>query len=251
MKRTPATHGGPAFAALLVCFANGAVIARAGELPSTRDLPAASSPSATQLDPSCFTTALVPTPGVAVMRLPRGFIRTGSDSVWSRAGAWTPGRDYRLDPLRGDLRLLRMLAPGDTVWVRACGLVSPPALEYQRQVYRPARSPGTSDTASAQPELAASVRPATARDPRVAPAGAALAVNGNKTIAVDFGSAQDAALRQSLDLSVSGHVAPGVELTGVLSDRDTPLSAAGATQDLQSIDRGASSTSRRRPSSSC
>src|SRR5262249_51694002 len=58
-----------------------------------------------------------------------------------------------------------------------------------------------------------------------------------KTLAVDFGSAQDASLRQSLDLSVSGRVAPGVELTGVLSDRDTPLSAAGATQDIQSLDR--------------
>jgi hypothetical protein len=201
--------------------------------------PAASAPalSGAQQDPSCFRTALVPAPGVAVMRLPRGFLRAGSDSVWSRAGAWSPGRDYRLDPLRGDLRLLRMLAPGDTVWVRACGLVLPPPLEYQRQVYRPARPAGAPDTASAHPDLAASARPATARDPGVAPTGAALAVNGNKTIAVDFGSTQDAALRQSLDLSVSGHVAPGVELTGVLSDRDTPLSAAGTTQDLQSIDR--------------
>jgi hypothetical protein len=174
---------------------------------------------------------------VAVIRLPRGFLRAGSDSVWSRAGTWSAGRDYRLDPLRGDLRLLRLLAPGDTVWVRACGLVSPPPLEYQRQVYRPARAPGVPDTAGSHAELAASARPATAHDPGVTPSGAALAVNGNKTIAVDFGSTQDAALRQSLDLSVSGHVAPGVELTGVLSDRQTPLSAAGATQDLQSIDR--------------
>src|SRR5204862_3627883 len=85
--------------------------------------------------------------------------------------------------------------------------------------------------------MGATARPATTRDPGTAPAGAALAVNGNKTLAVDFGSAQDATLRQSLDLSVSGHVAPGVELTGGLSDRDTPLSAAGATQDIQSLDR--------------
>src|SRR4029077_6351034 len=84
---------------------------------------------------------------------------------------------------------------------------------------------------------AASPRPATGRDPTTAPSGSTLSVNGNKTLAVEFGSAQGAALRQSLDLSLSGRIAPGVELTGVLSDRDTPLSAAGATQDIQSLGR--------------
>jgi hypothetical protein len=62
-------------------------------------------------------------------------------------------------------------------------------------------------------------------------------VNGNKTIAVDFGSSQDAFLRQSLDLAVSGTLAPGVQLTGVLSDRNLPLTSAGSTQDLQALDR--------------
>ncbi|MGH7730324.1 MAG: hypothetical protein ACRENJ_03650, partial [Candidatus Eiseniibacteriota bacterium] len=80
-------------------------------------------------------------------------------------------------------------------------------------------------------------RPATARTPAVAAAGTDLTLTGNKTIAVDFGSAQDAFLRQSLDLAVSGTLAPGVELTGALSDRNTPLGAAGATQDLQALDR--------------
>ncbi|HEY6196278.1 MAG TPA: hypothetical protein VI504_14690, partial [Candidatus Eisenbacteria bacterium] len=212
----------------------------AGESAPRATAAAPAAPASARLaleDPSCFTAALVPSTGVAVMRLPRGFIRAGTDSVWSRAGVWLAGRDYRLDRLRGDLRLLRVMAPGETLWVRACGLVVQPRLDYQRQTYRPARVPGTPDSGAAHPELAASARPATARDPGTAPAGAALAVTGNKTIAVEFGSAQDAALRQSLDLSVSGHVAPGVELTGLLSDRDTPLSAAGATQDLQSLDR--------------
>lgn len=77
----------------------------------------------------------------------------------------------------------------------------------------------------------------TARDVAVAPSGSALTFSGNKTLAVEFGSAQDAALRQSLDLTVSGTLAPGVELTGVLSDRNTPLTAGGSTQDLQSLDR--------------
>src|SRR5262245_8408647 len=189
-------------------------------------------------DPSCTVIPVVPAAGVAVMRLPRSFIRAGSDSVWSRAGGWLRDRDYRLDRLRGDLRLLRQWVPGEAVWVSVCGLLAPPGLEYARQVYQPARSSLASDTGTVPaPAMAATTRPSTQRDPSTAPSGAALAVNGNKTLAVEFGSAQDAALRQSLDLSVSGRVAPGVELTGVLSDRDTPLSAAGATQDIQSLDR--------------
>ena len=35
-------------------------------------------------DPSCSVFPIVPTQGVAVMRLPRSFIRAGSDSVWTR-----------------------------------------------------------------------------------------------------------------------------------------------------------------------
>src|SRR5262249_3567687 len=103
-------------------------------------------------------------------------------------------------------------------------------------VYQPVHNPAAGDTGTA-PAMAATARPSTQRDPATAPSGSALSVNGNKTLAVEFGSAQDAALRQSLDLSVSGRIAPGVELTGVLSDRGTPLSAAGATQDIQSLDR--------------
>jgi len=191
-----------------------------------------------QNDPSCATFSVVPVRGVAVVRLPRSFLEPGSDSVWTRAGAWQRDRDYRLDMLRGDLRLLREWAPGETVWVKVCGLLSPPPLEYAHHLYRPARPAGAPDSSGASPApLSATQRPGTARDPGTAPAGAALAVSGNKTLAVEFGSAQDATLRQSLDLSVSGKLAPGVELTGVLSDRDTPLSAAGATQDIQSLDR--------------
>ena len=208
--------------------------------PASRALADAGGATPTaQRDPSCAVYPVVPASGVALMRLPRGFIRAGSDSVWSRDGAWVRDRDYRLDRLRGDLRLLRSWVPGETVWVSVCGLLAPPGLEYARQVYQPARASGARDTgaAGAAPAMPATARPSTARDPATAPSGAALAVNGNKTLAVEFGSAQDAALRQSLDLSLSGRIAPGVEITGVLSDRDTPLSAAGATQDIQSLDR--------------
>jgi hypothetical protein len=227
-------------AACAFAVAGGAALAG----PADADPPAATAPAgpaspSVARDPSCATFPIVPVSGVAVMRLPRGFIRAGSDSVWTREGAWVRDRDYRLDRLRGDLRLMRAWAPGETVWVSVCGLLAPPGLEYARQVYQPVRAVGAIDTGAtaATGEMPATSRPSTGRNPSTAPSGSALAVNGNKTLAVEFGSAQDAALRQSLDLSMSGRIAPGVEITGVLSDRDTPLSAAGATQDLQSLDR--------------
>lgn len=187
-------------------------------------------------DPSCGVTPIVGSLTQNRFRLPHTFLRAGSDSAWTTARAWVRGTDYSLDPLRGDLRLLAPLAPGETLWVAACWLVSPPPLEYARQVYRPVPA-GEPAAAPADSSAAPAPRPSTARDVSGAPLGATLAVTGNKTVAVDFGSSQDAALRQSLDLAVSGQVAPGVELTGVLSDRNTPLTAGGATQDLQSLDR--------------
>jgi hypothetical protein len=192
-------------------------------------------------DPGCGTLALVQRSGVLVERLGHGFVRPGSDSVWTRAGALARGRDYVIDLLRGDLRLLREPVPGETLWVRTCWLLAPPPLELQLESYRPPRA--GADTAGLAPRAgppasgAMPGRAGAARDPFAAPAGASLALSGNKTVAVDFGSSQDAALRQSLDLTVSGTLAPGVTLTGALSDRNTPLTAAGSTQDLQALDR--------------
>jgi hypothetical protein len=188
-------------------------------------------------DPACGVSALVQQSGTVAYRFPHAFLRPGSDSVWTRAGAWRRGVDYGVDLARGELRLLREPVPGDTIWVGACWLMVPPPTEFQLYAWRPTGAPAESATASAAPATSAGARPSTGRSPTVAATGTDLTLTGNKTIAVDFGSSQDAFLRQSLDLAVSGTLAPGVELTGVLSDRNTPLSAAGATQDLQSLDR--------------
>ncbi|MCC6650832.1 MAG: hypothetical protein IT348_06755 [Candidatus Eisenbacteria bacterium] len=187
-------------------------------------------------DPGCGVATLALQEGVRRYRLPHAFVRAGSDSLWTRARALVRGTDYLIDPLRGDLRLLFDSAPGESLWVRFCWLAEPPPFSYSRQQY--ATAPRAGETPPADSAAAGAVaRPSTGRDIGQAPSGAALAVTGNKTVAVEFGSSQDAALRQSLDLAVSGTLAPGVELTGVLTDRNLPLSAAGSTQDLQSLDR--------------
>ncbi len=187
-------------------------------------------------DPSCGTLALRLSAGQLQYVLPHTFLRAGTDSVWTRTGPWRLGTDYALDRASGELRLLREPLAGDTLWVAACWLMDPPPLSVQLNAYRPVHAP--TDTAASDSVLRAAVpRPVTARSPSAAPPGTALTLSGNKTVAVDFGSNQDAFLRQSLDLAVSGTLAPGVELTGVLSDRNTPLTTTGTTEDLQSLDR--------------
>ncbi len=192
--------------------------------------------SVSAADPACGVFALTRSAGGDRWTLPHGFVRAGSDSLWTRHGPLRRDHDYVLDALRGEVRLLTPPAPGETLWVASCWLLLPPPLELFRHRFQPlpaaTGASGARDTSQAAPP-----RPSTGRDLTTQPAGASLAVTGNKTIAVEFGSSQDAALRQSLDLAVAGTLAPGVELTGVLSDRNTPLGVAGSTQDLQSLDR--------------
>jgi hypothetical protein len=183
-------------------------------------------------DPSCGTLAIVPRPGALMIGLPHTFLRAGTDSLWSNRRAWRPGTDYSLDRVRGELRLLREAAPGETLQLHACWLLDPPPIEILRQRYRPVTAGDTATTADAPVES----RPITAHA-LAPPTGAALALTGNKTLAVEFGSSQDAVLRQSLDLALSGSLAPGVELTGVLTDRNTPVTATGSTLDLQAVDQ--------------
>ncbi len=216
-----------AIAVSIVAGAAGVVRADAAEIP----------------DPGCGVMRVALQAGVPLYRLPHTFLRAGSDTLRLRGAVLARGTDYVLDPVQGELRLLRELPAGDTLGVRACWLFTPPPLGLQLMRYQPALG-GAPDSAAVADSVrlgaaraSVAARPATARDPSAAPAGAALVVSGNKTLAVDFGSSQDASLRQSLDLSVSGSLAPGIQLTGVLSDRNLPLSATGTTQGLQAFDR--------------
>ena len=160
-------------------------------------------------DPGCGRFEIVMRAATPLYRLPHAFLRPGSDSAWVRSRPWKRGTDYVLDATRGVLRVLGDPVPGDTIHVAACWLIDPPPLELQLNRYRPAPGVAAESAGVAPAEAAAPVRPVTRHDPSTAPAGAQLALSGNKTIAVDFGSNQDAFLRQSLDLAVSGTLAQG------------------------------------------
>jgi hypothetical protein len=186
-------------------------------------------------DPSCGEWRIPVAANTVIYALPRTYLRAGSDSVWIGEAALESGRDFTLDPLRGELRLLRTPLVGDTLRVRACALLRPPPLSVQPIPYRAAVD-DPPDTAAVAPK-ALTPRPATARAPGETPSGIGITLSGNKTLAVDFGSNQDAFLRQSLDLTVGGTIAPGVELTAVLSDQSVPITESGATQSIENVDR--------------
>jgi hypothetical protein len=194
--------------------------------------PPAHAATASANDPGCGVMALAPRPGALTLALPHTFLLTDGDSVWSSRGAWRENTDYRLDRTRGELRLLREAMPGETLWVRACWLMRPPPLELQRYQYRPA----SARVDSAPPPAPPDARPGPVSRTDV-PSGVSLALTGNKSLAVEFGSSQDAVLRQSLDLALTGTLAPGVQLTGVLTDRSTPVTATGSTLNLQEADQ--------------
>src|SRR5258706_447099 len=179
--------------------------------------------------------------GVVLYRLPRGFLRAGSDSVTFGRIPLRRDLDYVLDPTRGELRLLRDPLPGDTLWVQACWLIAPPPLQLSYYDWRPAVA-AVGDTT--RPDSAvARLRPATARSVSAAPGGTSLVVSGNKSLAVEFGSNQDAFVRQSLGLSVVPS-SEGVTVDGVRMTR-------GESADYSiDYDRGQITFSNRRPISS-
>ncbi|MBD3161477.1 MAG: hypothetical protein GF346_04660, partial [Candidatus Eisenbacteria bacterium] len=134
------------------------------------------------------------------------------------------GRDLAVDPAEGILRLLRRL-DGDTMQVRY--EVVPLALP---RVFQSVIPP---DTAGAD---MSPIPPSKGRVREIA-SQARLDLRGSKTISLEIGSGQDLTVRQSLDVALSGTVAPGVEVRGVLSDRETPLQSEGRTTELADLDR--------------
>ena len=198
-------------------------------------------------DPGARAAAIVIAPPQTVYPLPDRLVIAGSDSAHVRGRVLVRGQDYFLDAAPGTFRLNNALAPGDTVRVTYRVLLTPLASANGVLVPR-LRPPGpAADTSFARRDTTGSMAAGGATGPAALRAvggaatpvneGAALTLTGNKTVAVDFGNTRDMALRQSLDLHATGRVAPGVDVLAVLSDRNTPISAAGSTRELRELDK--------------
>ncbi|MGH7725223.1 MAG: hypothetical protein ACREOU_07305 [Candidatus Eiseniibacteriota bacterium] len=228
----------------------------AGPLPAAERAPAWQPPA-----PGVRDVAIVITPPQIVYLLPHRFVLAGTDTARVRGRPLVRGRDYFLDSVAGEFRLNTTLAAGDTVRLVYRSLLAPLPTTLSRRDETP--RPGKPDSSAVAghgagadgqgnaDDVLGPVRPGAAGvaslgtigtvgstgSKTAAGAGSDLSLIGNKTVAVDFGSTRDVALRQSLDLNVSGRLAPGVDLIGVLSDRNTPISVEGGTRELRELDR--------------
>src|SRR2546428_6660968 len=70
-----------------------------GPLPNGLSLSALPAQSAMN-DPGCGEVQIVLRSNAVVYQLPHTFIRSGSDSLWTRDTPWRRGADYVLDGLR-------------------------------------------------------------------------------------------------------------------------------------------------------
>jgi hypothetical protein len=136
------------------------------------------------------------------------------------------GIDYDLDAADAVLRLLHPLPAGR---LRLRYEIVPIAIGRIFQTTIPI-DPTNPGDAPIPPKAAGPLDALASRASR-------LEIRGSKTVSLEFGSAQDLTVRQSLDVALSGEVVPGVSVRGVLSDRETPLQPEGRTTELSDLDR--------------
>jgi len=138
-----------------------------------------------------------------------------------------PGVDYRPDERDGCLELTRVAA--DTLVVVARYRYVPLSARLRVRAATPVR-----DTVT----VAGGDRgPGEGLDAAPVDDGTRLEVGGSKTFAVEVGSRSDAAIRQTLDLSIRGRITRDVEVRGVLSDRDSPVTPEGTSAELDELDQ--------------
>ncbi len=185
-------------------------------------------PSRAALAPPETTEVFVATEALPVQAIPlaRRFILTGSERVTIGDRVLAREVDYRLDTGAGTLRLVAPLAPGDSLSVSYA--FAPLAL--------PTEVIGLVPGEPTPPESAhvAIASPATSPFPRQLEPE--LTIGGAKTLALEVGSNKDAAVEQSLRVSLGGTVGDDVKITALLSDQNVPLQPEGNTQRLEELD---------------
>ncbi len=148
----------------------------------------------------------------------------GTFSVRSPDGELLPGVDYVPDERSGCIEL--RVAPSDTLRLEIRYRYLPLSSSLHARLHEPVSADGR------DVPIGADVTPIDDADD-----GARLVVGGSKTFAVEVASNGDAALRQSLDLSIRGRLSPEVSIQAVLSDRDSPVTPEGTSSELEELDK--------------
>lgn len=155
------------------------------------------------------------------------FILAGSERVQRGEQPLAPEIDFRSDPEAGVVRLASPLLPGETLTVSYAYV--PLAL--------PAEIVGLLPLDPTSPDSARVAAPPSAGPFGLGPEFETdLEVGGAKTLALEVGTNKDAAVEQSLRVSVAGTIGEDVRLTALLSDQNVPLQPEGNTQRLEELD---------------
>jgi hypothetical protein len=164
---------------------------------------------------------------VVELALAKRFLLSGTESVRRGHEALAVGSGYRLEPDAGILVLMRPLAEGERVEITYSWV--PLDLPAEFVAVEPGQPTPADSVRMAAPSASAADRIARVVDED-------LVIGGAKTLSIEAGSNKDAAVEQSLRVSVTGHIGDDVNLTALLSDQNIPLQPEGNTQRLEELD---------------
>ncbi len=162
-------------------------------------------------------------------RLPIGshFIFNQSDTLRLNGRLLQRGIDYRFDTQIGAFDLSSLAhGVGDTLSVVYRELPAWVQRSYGRELpeIQSGAKPGT--TAVPPPHV-----------PKRLPTGSSVSLTGAKSFRFSTRSTGSSDFSQSLDLAISGHVSPGLEISGAISDRGHDPSYGTANSRLNELDK--------------
>lgn len=161
---------------------------------------------------------------LAVIHLSQRPVTLGSDAVTSDGELLARGTDYVIDYKQGIVYLARRAELGTLL--RVAYFVMPVPL---RPVYQLREVTEGSRCLAAERGTPVAVK-------KLKPAYD-LKASGSKTISLETGSLTDFRMSQAFDLTIAGKVGEGVEIRGILSDKDMSLGQYGSTSRIGDLDR--------------
>ncbi|RMG63231.1 MAG: hypothetical protein D6715_11445 [Calditrichaeota bacterium] len=169
--------------------------------------------------------------------LPVQFIVPGTESI--RAGSFRllRGVHYRLDYARGVLRLKHALSGADSLQIVFRRYPFPVIGSYVHRELSPDSAgfeAGTEAGDSSAVVLRAKPSPFLEE---ISSYEGNLQKSGTLVRGIQIGSNQDLTLNSGLNLQLSGHITPDVEVVAALTDESTPLQPEGNTQTLREVDK--------------
>jgi hypothetical protein len=162
--------------------------------------------------------------GPGAIHLPDRMVIAASDSLFVGDSLLVRDRDYRMDYAEGTVYLHGSLPDSTCVVVKYS--VFPFMLKpaYALRTVKETRA-GPSSIVRAEPFRAEREKSYDLR------------ASGSKTVRLEAGTLSDVRINQALSLSIGGTIGDGVEVRGVLSDRDMSFGQQASTARLKDLDR--------------